>query len=316
MAAAVEKDTRVALAGLGKMGVAIAERILDAGYPLAVHNRTPERAQPLAARGATVLASAADALAQADVCITMLSDDTALEAVALETPGVLSGARPGTVLVDMSTVSVAVSERVADAAAEAGVEYLRAPVSGNPTVVRGGTLTIVVSGPEHVAQRVEPLLKAIGPTVFYVGEDERARAVKLVLQVMVGGIVELLGEAVVLGESAGVDRARLLEVLCNSAVAAPLVKYKSEPLLRDDFSATFTTTMMLKDVELILELARERGVVLPFTNQLRTLLEETAESGYADADFMALYARLRHVAAGESIATASTSPASMSTGTR
>jgi 3-hydroxyisobutyrate dehydrogenase-like beta-hydroxyacid dehydrogenase len=301
--AGVGHSTRVALAGLGKMGTAIAERIVDAGYPLAVHNRTPERAQPLVERGATLLGSAADALADADVCITMLADDAALEAVVLDAHGVLSGARPGTVLVDMSTVSVAASERIAEAAAEAGVEYLRAPVSGNPTVVRGGTLTVVVSGPEQVARDVEPLLKAIGPTVFYVGEDERARAVKLALQVMVGGIVELLAEAVVLGESAGVDRERLLEVIGASAVGSPLVKYKSPPLLRDDYSATFTTAMMLKDVELVLDLARERDVALPFTTQLRTLLERTADGGYADADFMALYAQLRQTVAGESIAT-------------
>jgi 3-hydroxyisobutyrate dehydrogenase-like beta-hydroxyacid dehydrogenase len=303
VAAPVGTETRVAVAGLGKMGLAIAERIGDAGYPLAVYNRTPERAEPLADRGATVLAAPADALTEADVCVTMLSDDAALESVVLERRGVLSGARAGTTLIDMSTVSVAVSERVADAAAEAGVDYLRAPVSGNPTVVRGGTLTIVVSGPEAAARRLDPLLKAIGPTVYYVGEDERARAVKLVLQVLIGGTAELLAEALVLGESAGVERDRLLEVIGGSVTGSPFVRYKTEPLLRDDYSATFTTAMMIKDVDLVLDLAREHDVVLPFTTQLRRLLEETAESGYADRDFMALYAHLQQATAGGSIAT-------------
>src|SRR5262249_35440939 len=149
----------------------IAERILDAGFPLAVWNRTPARAGPLVERGATVLDSAADALRQTDVCITMLTDDDALEAVA---PEVLAAARPRTTLVDMSTVSVAVSERIAGRTDEAGVAFLRSPVSGNPTVVRGGTLTLVVSGPEDVARKLDPLLRAIGPKVFYVGEGERA----------------------------------------------------------------------------------------------------------------------------------------------
>jgi 3-hydroxyisobutyrate dehydrogenase-like beta-hydroxyacid dehydrogenase len=276
------------------MGEPIAERILDAGYPLAVFNRTRSRTEPLAARGATALDAPREALAGADVCITMLTDDAALEAVATD---VLAGARPGTTLIDMSTVSVAVSERIAERAAAAGVEFLRAPVSGNPSVVRGGTLTLVVSGPEDAAQRLDGLLRAIGPKVFYVGEGERARVVKLVLQVLVGGIAELLGEALVLGEAGGVDRAKLVEVINASAVGSPLTGYKGEAVLRDDYSATFTTTMMLKDIDLVLDLAEEHRLVLPFTRHLRQLLEGTAEAGHADEDFMALYLQLRAAAA-------------------
>ena len=286
-------ETRIAVVGLGKMGTPIAERILDAGFPLAVFNRTRSRTAPLAERGATVLASAAEALAQADVCVTMLADDGALDAVA---PQVLGGARPGTTLVDMSTVSVAASERVAERAEEAGVDFLRSPVSGNPTVVRGGTLTLVVSGPEDAARRLDGLLRAVGPKVFYVGEGERARVVKLVLQVLVGGIAELLGEALVLGESGGVDRAKLLEVINASAVGSPLTGYKGEALLRDDYSATFTTALMLKDVDLVLDLAAERRLALPFTTLLRQLLEGAIEGGHGDEDFMALYLALREAA--------------------
>jgi 3-hydroxyisobutyrate dehydrogenase-like beta-hydroxyacid dehydrogenase len=286
-------EQRVAVVGLGKMGNPIAERILEAGFPLAVFNRTRARTTPLAERGATVLDSAADALADADVCITRLAADDALEAVA---PEVLGGARPRTTLVDMSTVSVAASERVAERADEAGVEFLRSPVSGNPSVVRGGTLTLVVSGPEDVASRLDGLLRSIGPKVFYVGEGERARVVKLTLQVLVGGIAELLGEAVVLGESGGVDRAKLLEVINASAVGSPLTGYKGEALLRDDYSATFTTAMMLKDVDLVLDLAAERRLVLPFTARLRELLDGAIEGGHADEDFIALYLALREAA--------------------
>jgi 3-hydroxyisobutyrate dehydrogenase-like beta-hydroxyacid dehydrogenase len=206
---------------------------------------------------------------------------------------ILGGARSGTTLIEMSTISVEASARVGERAAEADVDYLRSPVSGNPVAVRGGTLTIVVSGPETVARRVDELLRAIGPKVIYVGDGERARVVKLALQVLVGGTAELLGEALVLGESAGVDRARLLEAIGASAVGSPFVAYKTEPLLRDDYSATFTTAMMLKDIDLVLELAEESRLVLPFTRHLRPLLEHAADNGYADADFMALYAQLR-----------------------
>jgi 3-hydroxyisobutyrate dehydrogenase-like beta-hydroxyacid dehydrogenase len=303
MVADVTDRMRVAVVGLGKMGEPIAERILDAGFPLAVFNRTVARAEPLARRGATVLGSAADALARADVCVTSLADDEALGAVLLEEGGVLAGARPGTVVVEMSTVSVAASERVAERAAAAGVEYLRAPVSGNPTVVRGGTLTIVVSGPAETARELDGLLHAIGPTVFYVGEGERARVVKLALQVLIGGTVELLAESLVLGESAGVDRAKLLEVIAASAAGSPLISYKTEPLLRDDYSATFTTAMMLKDVELVLQLAAEAGAPMPFTEDLKTLLEGAVDDGHADQDFMALYLRLRRTTRGRPLPT-------------
>jgi 3-hydroxyisobutyrate dehydrogenase-like beta-hydroxyacid dehydrogenase len=290
MAAAVENRPSVAVVGLGKMGLPIAERILEGGFPLSVWNRTAEKAEALADRGATVLASSADALAAADVCVTMLADDGALEEVAA---GVLGGARPGTTLVDMSTVSVAASERVAGRAAATGVEFLRAPVSGNPSVVRAGNLTVIVSGPEDAARRLEPLLRSIGPKMLYVGEGERARVAKLVLQILIAGTAELLGEALVLGEAAGVDRSTLLEVIGKSAVASPFVGYKTEPLLRDDYSATFTTAMMLKDIDLVLDLARGADLTLPVTRELRNLLEKLAGNGYADKDFMALYVQLR-----------------------
>lgn len=299
MDAAVETRPQVAVVGLGKMGLPIAERILDAGFPLAVSNRTTERAEALTRKGAKILASPKEALRQAEVCVTMLADDAALEAVVLDENGVLAGARPDTVLIDMSTVSVAVSERVARRASQAGVAYLRAPVSGNPTVVRGGTLTIMVSGPENVAGDVDLLLRTIGPKVLYVGEGERARVVKLVLQILIGGTAELLSEALVLGEAADIDRGKLLEVIVSSAIGSPFVAYKTEPLLRDDYSATFTTAMMLKDVGLVLALAGATGVVLPFTHQLRALLEAAAEGGYADMDFMALFPQLRQTSSLE-----------------
>lgn len=280
----------VAVVGLGRMGLPIAERILAGGFALSVWNRTVSKAEELAGLGATVLASPADALASADVCVTMVADDEALAEV---TGAILGGARAGTTLVDMSTVSVQASRKVGEQAAAAGVDYLRAPVSGNPFVVRAGNLTVIVSGPERVARELDPLLRAIGPKVFYVGEDDRARVVKLVLQVLIAGTAELLGEALVLGEAGGIGRRTLLEVIGASAVGSPFVGYKTEPLLRDDYDATFTTAMMLKDVDLVLDLADKADVELPLTSELRPLLESLAAAGYADKDFMALYLQLR-----------------------
>jgi 3-hydroxyisobutyrate dehydrogenase-like beta-hydroxyacid dehydrogenase len=286
----------VGLIGLGNMGTAVAERLLGADYRLVVFNRTAQKADGLAAQGAEVAETPAELLEQTDVVVTSLANDDALEAVAAQ---VLPAARPGTVLVDLSTVSPAVSARVAALADEAAVDYLRAPVSGNPTVVRAGNLSFMVSGPRETLDRVEPVLLAIGPTIHYVGEAEQARIVKLAINLMIAGLAQLISEALVLGEAAGVSRQTLLEVMGSSAVGAPFVKYKTEPLLRDDYSATFTTALMEKDIDLVLDAAEEAGLELPVASEMKTLLRAAIDAGYADDDFMALYLHLRSASGQE-----------------
>jgi 3-hydroxyisobutyrate dehydrogenase-like beta-hydroxyacid dehydrogenase len=278
------------LIGLGNMGTAFAERLLDGGYDLLVYNRTAAKADPLAARGAAVADTAEELAERVDVVLTSLPNDEALESVAEEVVGAM---RPYGVLVDMSTVSPGASARVAGLAEEASVAYLRAPVSGNPTVVRSGNLSFIVSGPREALDRVEPVLETIGPTVRYVGDAEQARIVKLALNLMIAGLAQLMSEALVLAEASDVSRQDLLETMGSSAVGAPFVKYKTEPLLHDDFSATFTTALMEKDIDLILDAAKQAGLELPVAQEMKSLLRATAEAGYADDDFMALYLRQR-----------------------
>jgi 3-hydroxyisobutyrate dehydrogenase-like beta-hydroxyacid dehydrogenase len=290
----------VGLIGLGNMGTAIAERLLDAGYKLLVYNRTPEKADAVAARGATVAATLADLVEQVDVVLTSLADDAAFDAVATE---VIAAARPGTVLVDTSTVSPAASARVASLAEAAAVPYLRAPVSGNPTVVRAGNLSFIVSGARETLERVEPVIRAVGPTIHHVGEEDQARVVKLAINLMIAGLAQLMSEALVLGEAAGVSRASVLAVMGSSAAGAPFVKYKTEPLLRDDFSATFTTALMEKDIDLVLAAAEEAGVRLPLASEMKALLRSAIEAGYADDDFIALFLHLRNTSGVDTAAT-------------
>lgn len=278
------------LIGLGNMGTAFAERLLDAGYPLVVSNRTPEKAQALAARGAILAASPAELVEQVDVILTSLADDDAFDAVAT---AVIAAAKPGSVLVDLSTVSPAASARVAERAEAASVGYVRAPVSGNPSVVRAGNLSFIVSGAGDDIDRVEPVIRAIGPTVHRVGDAEQARIVKLAINLMIAGLAQLISEALVLGEAADVPRAALLEVMGSSAVGAPFVKYKTEALVRDDFSATFTTALMEKDIDLALDAAEEAGVELPLTKEMKFHLRAAIEAGYADDDFIVLLQHLR-----------------------
>lgn len=290
MRASPDPRLTVGLIGLGNMGTAIAERVLDAGYPLVVFNRTQTKADAVGARGAVVAGTPAGLVGQVDVVLTSLANDEAFEAVAAD---VVAAARPGIVLVDMSTVSPAASARVASLAEEASVEYLRAPVSGNPTVVRAGNLSFIVSGAAETLERVEPVIRAIGPTIHHVGDGEQARIVKLAINLMIAGLAQLMSEALVLGEASGVSRAALLRVMKSSAAGAPFVEYKTEPLLRDDFSATFTTALMEKDIDLVLDAADEAGVELPVAGEMKHLLRAAVEAGYGDDDFMALFLHLR-----------------------
>ena len=278
------------LIGLGNMGTAIAERLLDAGYPLVVHNRSRAKAGSLEDRGAAVADTPAELVAQAEVVITSLPNDDAFEAVAAQVAG---AARPGTLLVDVSTVSPDASARIASLADQAGVGYLRAPVSGNPSVVRAGNLSFIVSGESDVLERARPVLLAIGPTINHVGEAEQARVVKLAINLMIAVLAQVMSEALVLGEASGVSREALLEVMGSSAAGAPFVKYKTEPLLRDDFSATFTTALMEKDIDLVLDAADTAGVGLPLAREMKAHLRAAIEAGYGDDDFIALFLHLR-----------------------
>ena len=284
------------LIGLGNMGSAFAERLLDAGRQLVVHNRNRQKTESLAGHGAAVAETAAELAAASDIVLTSLSDDEAFESIAAS---VVRAARPGTVLVDTSTVSPGASARVAALAEQASVLYVRAPVSGNPSVVRAGNLAFIVSGPSAAVERAQPVLLAIGPTIHVVGDAEQARIVKLAINLVIAGLAQLMSEALVLGEASGVTRAALLETMGNSAAGAPFVKYKTEALLHDDYSATFTTSLMEKDIDLVLEAAEAARVRLPLAGEIKTLVRSAIEAGYGDDDFMALFLHLQSAAEQE-----------------
>jgi 3-hydroxyisobutyrate dehydrogenase-like beta-hydroxyacid dehydrogenase len=269
------------------MGVPIAERLLAAGHDVAVWNRTAAAAEPFADR----LSSPADAWEHGDVAITMLADDRAVEAML----GALLDGRPGTV-VEMSTISVAGSARLAERAESAGAGYLRAPVTGNPSVVAAGNLGIIVSGPRAAYDAVEPLLRDVGPNHFYVGAAEEARVVKLAINLMLAGTAQLMAEALVLGERNGIDPATMLDVMGGSAMGSPFVKYKTDALVAGDLTSTFTTTGMYKDLALALECGRAVDVALPVTAHVQQLLLSCVAQGMGDLDFMALVPRMRREA--------------------
>jgi 3-hydroxyisobutyrate dehydrogenase-like beta-hydroxyacid dehydrogenase len=280
----------VAVIGLGKMGEPIAQRLLAAGHELVVWNRTPGRADRLVEAGAR-LAGTPGECADAELAITMVLDDDALLAVTLGDDGLLAGAAAP--LVDMSTVSVGVSRRVAEAAAGVGVGYLRAPVSGNPSVVEAGNLGIMVSGDPELFRRFEPLLRDIGPNVFHVGTGEEARVLKLALNLMIAGTSQLIAEALVLGEAHGLERSVMLDVMGASAMGSPFVKYKTAALVADDYTATFTSAAMFKDLALALGAGHDAHVPLPVTAAVQQLFEACIALGMGESDVMSVLPRLR-----------------------
>jgi len=288
----------VSVLGLGQMGSAIAGRLISAGHEVSVWNRSNGKAADVVAAGAFELDDAHEAWARSDVCITMVADSQALADVALAPDGGLAHADQGRgrTLIDMSTVSAQVSREVAVAAASSGVQYLRAPVSGNPGVVRAGNLTIIASGESAVFTTVESLLRDIGPHVFYAGEGEAARIIKLALNLMIAGTAELLAECIALAEAHDVRREKLLEVVGASAVASPLVKYKIGPLLTNDYTPTFSSRLMRKDLNLVLDAAAAGGVPLPVTGVVHQLLQACISTGLGELDFMALLIRLQREA--------------------
>jgi 3-hydroxyisobutyrate dehydrogenase-like beta-hydroxyacid dehydrogenase len=285
---------KLAVVGLGKMGEPIARRLVNAGHELVVYNRTPGRADRLVELGATEVSSPRNVWESAGACITMIADDKALEAITVGEE-LIETAR-GKTLIDMSTISPAASAKLAAAAEGAGVAYLRAPVSGNPSVVEAGNLGIMVSGDPAVFEQLKPVLRDVGPNVFYVGGKEEARVLKLALNLMIGGTAELMAEALVLGEASGLDRATMLEVMGASAIGSPFVKYKAGPLIDDDYTATFSSAAMHKDLSLALEAADAVGVPLPVTTVVQQLVRACLSSGMADLDLMVLLPRLQREA--------------------
>jgi 3-hydroxyisobutyrate dehydrogenase-like beta-hydroxyacid dehydrogenase len=286
---------RIALLGLGRMGAAIAERIEQTDHELSVWNRSPAAAEPFAARGVRVLDRPARAWDHADLVITMLSDGAAVEDVVFR-GGLLAGPHQGGTLMDMSTIGADTSARVAEAAKAARVDYLRAPVTGNPAVVKAGNLGLIVSGPRAQFDALGATLAEIGPNLFYVGDGEQARIVKLAVNLMIAGTAELIAEALVLGEAHEIDRRTMLDVIGGSAIGSPFVKYKTEALVNDDYASTFTSSLLYKDLALALAAANQAGVPLPLTASTQQLTQACISTGMGDLDFTALLPRLRREA--------------------
>jgi 3-hydroxyisobutyrate dehydrogenase len=283
----------VAVLGMGKMGRALAGRLLECGWPTFLWNRTASGVAELEARGAIRLESLDQLWDRADVAISFLANDAALAEVCLGESGILVAGAEGRLLIDMSTVSPSVSHRISDASANAGIAYLRSPVSGNPAVLASGAITLFVSGPKETFDAAEDLLRSIGPTVLYVGDAEQARVLKLAINSALAVTIQILAELIVLGEANGLNRETLLSAMGKSVIGSPFVAYKTPGLVHRDYSPTFTTALLAKDLDLVVALIRESAVELPSVELVRQLAHDAVARGYGDVDFSALLPSLQ-----------------------
>ncbi len=278
----------VALLGAGKMGAAFVDRWKAAGRDVVLWNRTPAAAEALAGEGVAVADSVADAVGAADIVVTMLTNGPALASVLVDQGG-LAAMKSGATLVDLSTVDVPSSVAVAEAAAAAGVIYLRGAVSGTPPVVRAGNASLLLSGPPEAYVAAKAVLDEITPKHAIVGEAEESRIVKIAVNSMLGGTMQLLAESTALAEASGVSREVFLDALGATVMASPFVSYKSAALRERNYAPTFTTADMKKDLSLARDQAASVGVSLVVGDAVHEQLGAAVDAGYGADDFLALY---------------------------
>ncbi|GAC1350934.1 MAG: 2-hydroxy-3-oxopropionate reductase [Ktedonobacteraceae bacterium] len=282
--------------GLGIMGKPMAHNLIKAGYPLVVLNRHQEVTDELVAKGARALEHPKDVAAQSDVLLTMLPDSPQVEEVITGPEGVIEGAHKGLIVIDMSTISPIASKDLTTRLAEHGITMLDAPVSGGDKGAIAGTLSIMVGGDEEVFTRCMPIFKALGKTIVYVGESGAGQVVKACNQVVVALTIEAVSEALVLGSKAGVEPAKILQVLGGGLAANRVMELRGEGMLAHNFTPGFRIRLHHKDLGIALAAGRAYGVPLPVTALVDQMLLALEMGGSGDLDHSALLTHLEDLA--------------------
>jgi len=279
----------VGFVGLGVMGSRMVKRLLDAGHKVTGYNRTKSKAQWLVDAGMEWGESPRTVAQAADVTFTMVTNTAALEAVTRGADGILAGLAPGKLYIDMSTVSPAASRELAAKVSAKGAKMVDAPVSGSVSTLEDGKLSIIVGGEREAFERARPILEAIGPKVTHVGANGLAVSMKIATNLSLAVQMLAFGEGVLLAEKSGIPRATAVEVLLNSVIASPMVKYRGPFVLQMPDEAWFDVNMMQKDLLLALEMGRELDVPLPTTAVTNELLTAARGMGLSQKDFAALF---------------------------
>ncbi|MEO6803204.1 MAG: NAD(P)-dependent oxidoreductase [Granulicella sp.] len=287
------KDTSIALLGLGTMGVGMAANLLKAGFSLAVYNRTSSRSEPFVSQGARIAHTPADAARNAQIIISMLSDDAASRAVWTGPNGALEAADKGAILVESSTVSPTWVMELAALAAKAGVQLIDAPVTGSRVHAEGAQLNFLVGGDETAVATVMPAFQAMGKSVTHLGPVGSGAKLKLINNFLCGVQAASLAEALVWIERSGLDRDQALQVLRSGAPGSPLLAGLSARMTARDYTVNFLLKLMSKDLEYAHHAAAELGIDLTTAANARALFENAVTSGYGEQDMSSVVESLR-----------------------
>ncbi|MFB6415513.1 MULTISPECIES: NAD(P)-dependent oxidoreductase [Bradyrhizobium] len=290
-----DASKNIAFIGIGKMGLPMSMLVAKAGYTVTAFDRSMARLGEARAQGISIAASPAEAVSGKAAVVTSLPDDAALRGALLGPAGLIAAMSPGAVLVETSTVSVDASNEVATAAQARGIAYLRAPVSGNASIVHTGGLSCFVSGPKDAFENAMPLLAAFTRAQTYLGPAEEARYAKLSVNLMIAVSAAMMAESLALARKGGIAWQDILKVLDDSAVASPMVKYKTAPLRSRDFESTFSCKQMAKDLDLILGAGHAVGVPLQLAAQVRETYGALVAQGDGEADFIATVKHLERL---------------------
>ena len=279
---------RIGFIGLGVMGKPMARNLLDAGYELVVLERHADALAEAAGKGAETAATPRDVAARSDVIITMLPNSPIVAEVVAGPDGVLEGVRPGSLVIDMSTIDPGVSVELAERARERGVGMLDAPVSGGDVGAQQGTLSIMVGGDATDLERARPIFDVLGKTVVHVGAHGAGQVVKACNQIVVGITYAAVSEALVLGSKAGVDPALILDVLSGGLAANRIMEVRRRNFLEHDFTPGFKIDLHHKDLTIALDAGGAHGVALPLTAALQQMFRILRTHGRGDLDHSAL----------------------------
>jgi 3-hydroxyisobutyrate dehydrogenase len=281
---------RVAQLGTGRMGAPMANNLLRAGFPVTVWNRSPEAAAPLVEAGATLASSPADAVRDADVVITMVTDGDAVSQTMNGPNGALETLSPGSVWIQMGTIGVEWTDRAAALAAARDIEFMDAPVSGSDGPAREGSLIVLASGSEEARTRVQPIFDAVGRKTLWLGPAGHGSRLKLVLNNWLAAQIEGLAETIALTQALGLDSHLFVEAIDGEPLGSPYAVLKARAMIASDYAPGFALRLGLKDVGLALDEAREHNVELPIASAVARRFEKAMADGHADDDVSSVFA--------------------------
>jgi 2-hydroxy-3-oxopropionate reductase len=275
---------RVGFIGLGAMGRPMAGNLLEAGFPLVVHSRSPAPVDATVGRGAERGTSPADVAARSDVVITMLPDTPDVEQVVAGRDGVFAGVRPGMLIIDMSTISPLAVRKLAREAEAHGCDFLDAPVSGGDIGARNAMLSIMVGGKEAAFNRAMPIFQAMGKTILLIGDSGAGQITKAANQILTSIHIEAVAEALVFAAKAGVDPVKVRQALMGGAAYSRILEFHGQRMIERNFKPGFRMRLHRKDLDITVEAGRAYGAALPVTAQVRELMTETINDGQGDMD--------------------------------